>query len=122
MDIQLIQVVDESFAFDGEFTNTSTRRFKFSDEHIVDAKGNFFNTNYTAILYIPENAYSAPSGIRLFHKKQPGQRTVNYINNTISDIIERDRIKLKFNIQKYELKALKPDIDVLTISLDESGP
>jgi len=121
VDIQFIQVVDESFAFEGEFNNTPTRRFKFSDEHIVDAKRNFFNTKYTALLYIPQNAYSSTSGIRLFHKKQPGQRTINYINNTISDIIERDRIKLKFNIQNYELKALKPSIDVLTINLDESG-
>ena len=39
----------------------------------------------------------------------------------VKDIIEKDRIKLKFNIQKHELKALKPNIDILTISLDESG-
>lgn len=43
------------------------------------------------------------------------------INNTISEVIERDRIKLKFDIKRDELKALKPDINVLSISLDESG-
>jgi ABC-2 type transport system permease protein len=46
---------------------------------------------------------------------------LNYINNTIGNVIERDRIRIKYDVKISELKALKPEIDVLTISLDESG-
>ena len=121
VDIQLIQVVDETYAFHKEFENSPTVIFDYSEEDIVQAKADFFKYNYTSILYIPRNTYSSTSAIRLFHKKQPSQRTMNMINNTISDVIERDRIKLKFDIKRDELKALKPDINVLSISLDESG-
>ncbi|MEQ9064150.1 MAG: ABC transporter permease [Vicingaceae bacterium] len=121
VDVQIIQVVDETYAFYQEFEDKSTTMFDYSEEGIIKAKAEFFNTNYTAILYIPRNTYSSPGAIRLFHKKQPSQRTLNYINNTIGNVIERDRIRIKYDVKISELKALKPEIDVLTISLDESG-
>lgn len=121
-DIQYIQVVDETYAFDGEIEDTPTVKFEFTrDQFIHEAKADFYNTNYTAILYIPKNAYSSTSGIRLFHKKQPSQRTINHINKSISDIIERDRLELKYNIKKNELSALKPDVNVMSVSLEEGG-
>ena len=121
VDLQLVQVIDETYAFRDEFNNGATIRFDYSDENIVNAKFNFYDTKYTSLLYIPENAYSATGGIRLFHKKQPSQRTLNYINNVINDVIERDRIKLKYMISKEELIALKPKVNVMTINLDETG-
>jgi ABC-2 type transport system permease protein len=36
-------------------------------------------------------------------------------------VIERDRIKLKYDIAKEEIMALKPRVSVMTINLDESG-
>ena len=48
-------------------------------------------------------------------------KILNKINNTISEVIERDRLKLKFDINRDELKALKPEINVLMINLDEQG-
>ncbi|HAW52638.1 MAG TPA: ABC transporter permease [Flavobacteriales bacterium] len=121
VDLQIIQVIDETYAFHKEFKDSPTVIYNYSDEGIVQAKADFFKYNYTSILYIPRNAYSSPSAIRLFHKKQPSQRTLNKINNTISEVMERDRIKLKFDINRDELKALKPEINVLSISLDENG-
>ena len=121
VDIQLVQVIDETYAFHKEFEDSPTIIFDYSEEGIVQAKEDFFKYNYTSILYIPRNAYSSTSAIRLFHKKQPSQKTLNKINNTISDVIERDRIKLKFDIKRDEIKALKPDINVLSISLGEGG-
>ncbi len=121
VDIQLIQVVDETYAFEGEFKSSSTVRFDYSDRYIAGAKSEFYDTKYTAILYIPQNAYSSPSAIRFFHKKQPSQKTINYINNTISDVMESDRLKAKFNISKEEIKALKPKINIMTIKMEESG-
>jgi len=121
VDIQLIQVIDETYAFQDEFKSSSTILFDYSETYIVDAKNDFYTSKYTAILYIPSNAYSSPAGIQLFYKKQPSQKTLNYINNTISDVIEKDRIKLKYNIAKKELKALKPNINVATIKMDETG-
>ena len=121
VDIQLIQVVDETYAFQDEFKSSSTVRFDYSDRYIAGAKAEFYETKYTAILYIPQNAYSSPSAIRFFHKKQPSQKTINYINNTISDVMESDRLKAKFDISKEEIKALKPKINVMTIKMDESG-
>jgi len=121
VDIQLIQVIDETYAFEGEFEGSSTLKFDFDYISLNEAKNDFYNTNYTSILYIPQNTYGSTSGVRLFHKKQPSQRTLNYINNVLSDVIERDRIKVKYKISKEELSALKPKINVMTISLDEGG-
>lgn len=121
VDIQNIQVIDETFAFRNELKNTATMRFEFSDEDILEAKRHFYERKFTSILYIPANAYHSTVGVRLYHKKQPGQRTLNSINNTLSDVIERDRMKLKYNISKDEITALKAKVDVLAISLEESG-
>ena len=121
VDMQYIEVVDETYAFYKEFENSKTRIFDYSEDGIMQAKADFFNTNYTAILYIPRNTYSSPNAIRLFHKKQPSIQTITYLNNKISSIIERDRIRIKFDIKSSELKALRPDISVMTVSLDESG-
>ena len=121
VDIQKIQVIDETYAFQGEFENSSTLKFEYDVVSLYEAKQRFYDTKYTGILYIPENAYSATGGVRLFHKKQPSHRTLNYINNVIEDVIERDRIKLKYDIKKEELVALKPNVNIVTINLDESG-
>lgn len=121
VDIQVIQVIDQSKAFIGEFEDGATIQFQYSESSLPDAKEEFYNTKFTSLLFIPSNAYSAPSGIRLFHKKQPSQKTLSYINNKISEVMERDRINLKYGLSINELKILKPDIDILSISLDESG-
>ena len=121
VDIQMIQVIDETMAFEGEFEDGTTLKFEYDNISLYEAKQRFYTTKYTAILYIPSNAYSAPGGIRLFHKKQPSHKTLSYINTVINDVIERDRIKLKYNIAKEEIAALKPRVSVMTINLDESG-
>ena len=121
VDIQMIQVIDETMAFEGEFESGPTLKFEYDNVSLYEAKQRFYTMNYTSILYIPQNAYSAPGGIRLFHKKQPSNKTLNYINTVINDVIERDRIKLKYDIAKEEIMALKPRVNVMTINLDESG-
>jgi ABC-2 type transport system permease protein len=121
VDIQLIQVIDETHAFEGEYKSSGTLKFDYSEKDILTAKRDFYSERYTSILYIPRNAYSSPGGIRLFHKKQPSQKTINYINNVTNDLIERDRIKVKYEIDYSEIQALKPNINIMMVSLDESG-
>lgn len=120
-DIQLVEVVDETGAFYQGISDLETVKFYYSDRHISDAKAALHKEKFTAILYIPRNAYSANSAMRLFHRKQPSPRTLSHINTSISDIIEKDKLKLKYNISKNEISALRPIIDVLTISLEEDG-
>ena len=121
MDLQIVQVIDETGAFRNEIPNTKTLRFEFTDRDIIEAKSEFFNEKYTAILYIPRNGYIAPSAMRLFYKKQPSASTLHYINNKLEDIFESDKLRKDFNITKADLERMKTDVDVLTISIDESG-
>jgi ABC-2 type transport system permease protein len=121
VDIQLIQVIDETKAFQGELQNRGTLKFDYIERDIVEAKSHFYDEKYTAILYIPRNGYTAPSAIRLFHKKQPSNETLRYINSSISGTFEKDRLKTEFNISKQEIEKIKSDIDVVTVSLDEQG-
>ena len=121
MDIQIVQVIDETHAFKNEIPNTKTLKFEFNDRDIVEAKEEFYNEEYTAILYIPSNGYVAPNAMRLFYKKQPSANTLSYLNQRLSDIFESDKLRKEFNISKNELEKIKTDVDVLTISIDEQG-
>jgi ABC-2 type transport system permease protein len=121
VDVQIIQVIDETQAFRGEFESHGMVKFEYVNRDVVDAKAAFYGEKYTAILYIPRNGYTVPTAIRLFHKKQPSDKTLRYINSSLSSTFEKDRLKAEFNLSKEDIDKIKANIDVVTVSLDEQG-
>lgn len=115
-----IQVVDESFLFVDSIPSTKNVKFEYTSSSLAAAQKEFYNTDYTAILYIPVNIIEGGSSVKLFYKKPVGIGTEQYIETTIEKQIF-DLKLLKNNINKTILKNAETSIRVLTEQQQESG-
>lgn len=119
MDVQRIEVIDETGVFINQFENTSELQFKNEFVSIDEAKADLYDGNYTAILHIKEIEKNAE--VELYYKKQPGYGTVVKIERTIENVIRTAEIQNKFKITKEQLAEIQPSIKVKPISLDIDG-
>ena len=118
-DIQRIEVIDETKTFINQFENTATLQFKHEFRSIEQAKRNFYDENYTSILYI-KNAGKNPV-VEMYYKKQPGFSTIINIENTIENVIRNIEIQNKFNVTKEQLSEIQPTVQVKPISITIDG-
>jgi ABC-2 type transport system permease protein len=119
MDIQQIEVIDETGVFINQFENTSELQFKNEFISIEEAKANLYEDVYTAILHIKGVEKNAE--VELYYKKQPGMSTVIKIEREIESVIRSTEIQNKFKITKEQLSEIDPDINVNPISIDVDG-
>jgi ABC-2 type transport system permease protein len=118
-DVQNIQVIDENGLFINNLENTETINFYYSDKELQEAKDDFYNSNYTAILYIPKDFLEHQ--ITLYYKKQPGTLTLKHIETSLENIVEDNRLQKLYNISLADLQSIKPDLSVKTVHRDEKG-
>ena len=119
MDIQRIEVIDETGVFINQFENTTELQFKNEFISIEEAKANLYDDVYTAILHIKSIEKNAE--IELYYKKQPGISTVIKIERKIESVIRSTEIQNKFKITKEQLSEIDPDVNVNPISIDVDG-
>lgn len=115
-----VGIVDESGFFAEGFSETKDLHFKNINMEIDDAKLNYDKLGIDLILYIPQPAYTFPSSIILYSKKQPGMNVESYIRNSINDDLRQLRLK-KEGIATEVAERLKSSIDVATIKLKDNG-
>lgn len=118
-DIQLIEVIDETRLFEGQFESTKTLKFEYVATNIDSAKTRFYDDKYTSILHI--TSVEKKSEVKMYYKKQPGISTIQKIKNTIETGIRNIDLENKYKITKSQLEETKPEVKIESISLDMEG-
>ena len=115
-----VAIVDESGFFTEGFKGTKDLKFINLHMKIETAKDNYDRLGADMILYIPQPAYTFPSEIYIYSKKQPGMIAESYIRSSINDDLRQLRLK-KRGISTDIIEEMKTSIDVSTIKLKDDG-
>jgi len=117
---QKIAVIDASMAF-GKMPDNDFIRFYYPDKKIEEARKEFYQTDYTCILYVPYNvAQSDKAPVELYFKKSPGFA----VNQYIRDVMEKKLYELKLaanNIDPTIIKNARQTIEITNIKVDDGG-
>src|SRR5438045_1711391 len=70
-DKHFIEVIDDSKLVSGFLKDATNIKYDYPPVSLEVAKRDFYNTGYTAILWVPENLLTSKKAIFLF-KKNPG--------------------------------------------------
>lgn len=121
-----IAVFDESSLFLGEFKNEGYTKYQFipKDEY-AELKNNLKGSEYYALLYIPQNIYSA-NVAQLISEKQVPMELNEQIQRKLSRYIENDkRQKVISETQipdlEERLAATKTWVELNTLKISETG-
>ena len=102
MDIQRIEVIDETGVFINQFENTSELQFKNEFVSIEEAKADLYDGVFTAILHI--SSVEKNSEVNFYYKNQPGLLTISKIERKIESVIRSNKIQDKYKISVPELE------------------
>lgn len=117
-----IVVIDNTSLSYGVLPETEYLSFEYlTNSTISEAKKNYKEKGYYAVLYIPENILSTNSPI-LYSDKQPSLSTRMHISNSIKNEIERQKLKAE-NIENLDeiLESIETKINLRSITWDEEG-
>lgn len=115
-----VAIVDESGFFTQGFNDSKKIHFKTVNMGIDDAKLNYDKLGADLILYIPQPAYTFPSTVVLYSKKQPGINVESFIRISINNDLRQLRLK-KEGISQDVIEKMKTSIEVTTIKLKDNG-
>lgn len=121
-----IAVYDESTLFLGEFGEDGYTQYHFvPNEEYMELKGDLKNSEFYALLYIPENIYSANTA-QLISEKQVPIELAEQIERKLSQFIENDKrqkVVAESGIPDLEeqLSNTKTRIQLNTLKISESG-
>ena len=119
---QHIEVIDETGQFENVIPSTATIQFDYPPITLDEAIRDFYETDYTAILFIPKNIGKMGQGnlVNLYYKKQPGINTETYVKNMLEKIIYDGKlIANKINVDV--LRNAKTTVKVSTEKIHEDG-
>jgi len=118
---QTIAVVDSSQLFIGKFRETKYIKFEYMpDANIVKYKNQFYNSHYSAILYISHVVANSPNAIFLYSDKSIGLGVQTYLSGAIEKLLEKEKLKV-LGVKESTLKVIKTNIDIKTIKLSKTG-
>ena len=121
-DRQNIEVIDESYLFKGLIPEKAFIHFDYPEVTFEQAQEGFYDTDYDAILYIPHNILEGGKTLKLFYKKQLGIATEEYVDNTISKMMNDVLLtKNKVDLSIIREAAEHSKIIVITEELESTG-
>ncbi len=115
-----VGIVDESGFFIDAFKNTSNIEFESIHLDIEAAKHDYAKLGYNMVLYIPKPAYTYPSKIFIYSKKEPGMNVEQYIQTSINNDLRTMRLK-DAGVSNEVISAMKNSISISSIKLTDSG-
>ncbi len=119
-EVKTVGIVDESGFFTEAFENTDKVKFNTMHMDIDMAKKTYEEMNYNMVLFIPKPAYTYPTKIFIYSKKEPGMQVENYIRNSINNDLRTMRLK-DAGVSNEVISAMKNKISIASISIDETG-
>jgi ABC-2 type transport system permease protein len=121
-DRQNIEVIDESYLFKGLIPEKAFIHFDYPEITFEQAQEGFYDTDYDAILYIPHNILEGGKTLKLFYKKQLGSATEEYVDNTISKMMNDVLLtKNKVDLSIIREAAEHSKVIVITEELESTG-
>jgi ABC-2 type transport system permease protein len=120
---QKIEVIDDSYLFRDLLPEKDIVHFDYPPIKIEDARAGFYDTDYDAILWIPENVLNgAQNGINLFYKKQLSNSAQQHIQTSISKMIYEVMLaKNKVDLNAIKDAKEKSTFTLKTTQVDEAG-
>ncbi len=95
---QRVLVVDDNSPVFPELQSEPDIRFVYSDINLEQAQALFYESDYTGILYLPQNILIS-NAAKFYCKKQPGAIVQRRIEKQIENLIEDQKL-LYHNINK----------------------
>lgn len=114
-----IEVIDDSRLIEGFMKNSKNLKFDYPPVSIEVARRDFYNTDYTAILWIPENVLASRRAI-IYYKKHPGVVTQERIRSGIENVLYENQLEAQ-GIDLAKVDAAQIPINVMTEKQSESG-
>ena len=111
-DIKTIAVVDDyqtkfnDSPFYKRFKDSPNLKFEYVTDDILNAKSNFKNTGFYALLYIPKSFLNNPKNVAMYSDKQIALNVKMYVENELEKTVEN--LKMSSNLYE-ELKKLNID-------------
>lgn len=121
-EVQKIEVVDETGLFINQIENTDNLIFDYQFRGISEAQKNLISDEKTsAVLYIPLVVVSMPRSVQIFYKNQPSNGSIEYMENSIAEVIENKKLEDQYNLSLDDISGLKPNIKIVASKLTEEG-
>ncbi len=115
-----VGIVDDTGLFYDRFPDSGKTQFNHLPTHVDDALDHMHNGEVDAVLHIPENAFHAPSGMRLFSSRSVNLQAKLSIENILK--LEFESLKLgAAGIDQGVLKAIETPINLLAVRIQPDG-
>lgn len=116
-----IIIVDDSYIIrTSKLSDNDFVQFSYSDKSFDETRKTFYKTDYTCLLYIPNNVISGGGAVQLYFKKSPGFSTENYVKSQLEARFYE--VKLATNrIDPNIIKNARAPLKLITAKLDEKG-
>lgn len=118
-----IVVLDETGIFQGKFKNNvddNGLTFKAFTGTLNAGKDSAKSGKFSALLYIAKPADKETPHPIIYSEKQPDINIKNYISKVMNNEIEKARLTEQ-GISKDQLDAIKADVPITTMKINESG-
>ncbi|WP_162053725.1 ABC transporter permease [Pontibacter pamirensis] len=119
-DTETVMVLDESGLFEDKLQDKEDLKFIPLAGSLEQAKMAYQETDYTALLYIPEMSIDNPQGITLYGKKNTSLQTQVRLENTLEKEIENQRF-LASGLDRETLDKIEANVKLNTINLSDEG-
>ncbi|QCR24778.1 ABC transporter permease [Pontibacter sp. SGAir0037] len=117
---ETVMVLDESGLFADKLENKKDLQFVKVNEELERAKVIYSETDYTALLYIPQLDINNPGGIRLYSKKNTSLQTQLRLENVLEAEIENQRF-VASGMDRATLDKMKANISIAAINLSDGS-
>jgi ABC-2 type transport system permease protein len=116
-----VAVADVGNLFAGQLPEPKNDiRFVRVTPDLSQAKTEFKEGQYDALLYVPKLDLASPAGVRVFSRKGLGVSLEQDINRAVNQQVENRRLA-QSGIDRATLDQLKADVELETISLSDDG-
>ncbi len=121
-DEKRIVVIDHSGLYAQAFPDDDVYTFEFTSQGIEQVKTSEEASELTGVLIITDNLVDNPHAATLYSEKQANVEVVGYIERTLSDFVEDQKIALQ-NIPdlKRIMRETHTELDVATVKWTNDG-
>jgi ABC-2 type transport system permease protein len=116
-------IEDNADLFKGVIKNTKDAEFVYLENvKVEDLQKTFESAGYYGILYISPELINVPNAVQLIAKQQPPIGLLQYIENSLKNEIERQKL-LAYKIENLDeiMKNIETSVSVQTKKIDETG-
>ena len=118
-DDQKILVIDDNYPFFEKLDGSDKLSYSIMDISLPKGDALLEVSDYTALLYLPENILQSKSG-QLIFKKQPSIKVQRQIEETVQQYLEISKLK-EFDITEGDYNRLKAPFNLLTFQFKGVG-